>query len=210
MSFDSSRNAQVVNESRASSIRGDGAVEIKLISDLSAEDRIARARDRGIQLSKASNADPTFGFGHNDSHWKDYAGEGTSHYDADVLVSQLNLLREPRFMDAKGTWVSRDSYSPKQGAWIRRGHAGMQQVTATIDDVRQIVADRINELGLDPVLAAEFYGETTKESFGSLEGEQAWRMLPFNEQIKRFTKTAQTNEAEDGAPLKGNDHVESK
>jgi hypothetical protein len=160
---------------------GDSQANVSLLSD---EERIAGARERGIENSKRSNADSTFGLGHNAGYWIDYAGAQTSEYDAQVLLSQLFLLHEPRFWNWKETqWVNLGGrYDRSAGYWISG------ESVVPIVDLRAAVDARIRELNLDPVLVAEFSFGTTREQFGSIEAEQAWRQLPFERQMERFRR----------------------
>ena len=158
---------------------------IEPVDSLSAEERIKRARERGIELSKRNNSIFTFGFNHDRDYWTDFAGTRTSEFDAKLLLSQLSLLQEPRFMNWKETrWVNSDGYyDRRKSCWVS------DKSLVPLAHMRAAIDARIRELGLDPILVAEHYA-----SPHSIEEHREFLNLSFEEQMQRFRSPAVTTE----------------
>jgi hypothetical protein len=161
MTIEGPASAQVVAPSRA---------------DLSPADRIAAARERAIQIQKESY-DGTYGVEVGPGYFKDYAGDGTSEFEADILMMTLALLEVPKYMT--GNWCNPGGhYDRRTGAWMF-GSFGVP-----LQAIRAVVDDRVRELGLSDVLIAEYFGER----HGVAE-DQVFRRLSFADRIGKFRIT---------------------
>jgi hypothetical protein len=143
-------------------------------------ERIAAARQRGVDRSKAVNTDAQFGSLHDAAYWTDYAGPETSHFDASRLIFLLGFLHVGDFANCvplkrAGNILSFDSYNRRAGAW----KLGDQSVS--ISEVREVVDARIQELGLSKAAIFEYLADSH-----SLDDDRAFHALLFEEQMNRF------------------------
>jgi hypothetical protein len=141
-------------------------------------ERIADARSRGIALSKSYNKFGNYGPLHDEKYWTDFAGECTSHHDADTLICLLGFLNVDGFENAvplaqAGNLLAYNSYQRREGVW-RRGSESI-----AIQAVREIVDARIRELGLSKAAIFEYMAEPHDSSLDALSFDE--RMTKFRE-----------------------------
>ena len=137
-------------------------------------DRLVSAKAQCIARSKASSADPNYGFGHAPSYWQDFAGLDTSEYRFDHSMFLLGFLHDPKFEYLSHNYRDGD-YNRQTGVWTR----GTSSVS--IQELKNALAKRIAELEISEVLIFEYLAVPH-----SWQADQQFYGLSFAECMRKF------------------------
>jgi len=136
--------------------------------------RLFSAKAQCIARSKASSADPNYGFGHAPSYWQDFAGLETSEYRFDHLMFLLGFLKDLKWEHLSHNY--RDGgYNRRTGIWTRG------DVQIPIQDLKDALAQRIVELGISEVLLFEYLAVPH-----SWQEDRVFYGLSFDERTRKF------------------------
>jgi hypothetical protein len=146
----------------------------------SEEDRIASARRIALARAKENNGI----FERRPSYFEDFAGPETSSWDAARCVWIVQTLDIAGYRSAVPLGRARnligfDTYKAREGAWK------LDDQRISIQEVRELINARIQELGLSMAKLFEYLAE-----IHSLEQSQKFILMSFAEQMDQFREGA--------------------
>jgi hypothetical protein len=136
-------------------------------------ERLSAARFQCLWRAKKFNL-----MDHPTSYFQDFAGPETSAWDAarcEWICQTLNILPGYQLQTEDRRNGPIERYSAREGAWILNG----QRIS--IQEVRDLIDKRIEELGLSKVKLFEFMAAER-----SLEESREFLSLPFDQQMDLF------------------------
>jgi hypothetical protein len=123
--------------------------------------------------------DSEYGFHYPPSHYQDFAGPQSSRNAFQYITWKLYLLEEPTHRELIEYRTTDDFYNARLGAFTRRG-----TVTVTIAQLKQLLADRIQELGVSDEMI-DNWNFTSRLPW---QESNAWHSQPFEIRMQTFRK----------------------
>jgi hypothetical protein len=148
---------------------------VRTVTPLTDAERIAAARLRAMARSKEHNAPGApYGWDYPDSHYQDFAGSQTSHWDAEVLVCIANILEIPKLRQSRYS-LSGENYDANTGLFNFGDCPAV-----SIAELKATVDARIAELGLSKAKIWEDFADVRESC-----GQEYWR-FDLQTRIQKF------------------------
>lgn len=178
MPFDLKKSAEILVDAEGpdTSKRPEPSRTVK--PPMNADDMEESIVERYRRYNDSNGSD--FTYHHSASYYESFAGPNTSHFLFEHICYELGLLGEPVYLNTN--YGIKGHYDRKLAARVSKSdHSSEEAVAATLAQLKALLSARVLELGLDRETL-----ENWMVTPHSLQEDQRFHLLPFEEQMKTF------------------------